>query len=109
MRMNEGGRRNGLLFKAMVAALLIVAASSSSSIALAAPSISSSGNVPASCQQSSSLARLACLSGAGSPSGQKRGGPPAGARAVCRDGSYSYSQNRWVACRFHGGVGRWLG
>ncbi|MDO4967205.1 MAG: G5 domain-containing protein [Candidatus Saccharibacteria bacterium] len=31
-----------------------------------------------------------------------------GATAQCRDGSYSYSQNRRGTCSHHGGVARWL-
>lgn len=33
---------------------------------------------------------------------------PAGATAQCRDGSYSFSQNRRGTCSHHGGVARWL-
>ncbi len=33
---------------------------------------------------------------------------PAGAKAQCRDGSYSFSQHRQGTCSHHGGVGRWL-
>jgi hypothetical protein len=35
-------------------------------------------------------------------------GPPAGASAQCRDGSYSFSQSRRGTCSHHGGVSRWL-
>lgn len=31
-----------------------------------------------------------------------------GATAICRDGSYSYSQHRSGTCSHHGGVSRWL-
>jgi uncharacterized protein YgiM (DUF1202 family) len=34
--------------------------------------------------------------------------PPAGATAVCRDGTYSFSRNRKGTCSHHGGVARWL-
>lgn len=34
--------------------------------------------------------------------------PPAGATALCRDGTYSFSQNRRGTCSHHGGVARWL-
>ena len=34
--------------------------------------------------------------------------PPAGACAVCRDGTYSFSRNRRGTCSHHGGVSRWL-
>jgi len=34
--------------------------------------------------------------------------PPRGATARCRDGSYSFSQNRSGTCSHHGGVERWL-
>ena len=33
---------------------------------------------------------------------------PSGASAKCRDGSYSYSQNRRGTCSGHGGVAQWL-
>jgi hypothetical protein len=39
---------------------------------------------------------------------QSEGGPPAGATAQCRDGSYSFSQSRRGTCSHHGGVSRWL-
>lgn len=33
---------------------------------------------------------------------------PAGATALCRDGSYSFSQSRRGTCSHHGGVASWL-
>ncbi len=33
---------------------------------------------------------------------------PAGATALCRDGTYSFSKNRRGTCSHHGGVARWL-
>ncbi|WP_443024595.1 DUF3761 domain-containing protein [Sphingomonas sp. ERG5] len=33
---------------------------------------------------------------------------PAGASAQCRDGSWSFSENRRGTCSHHGGVARWL-
>jgi hypothetical protein len=33
---------------------------------------------------------------------------PAGASAECRDGSYSFSENRRGTCSHHGGVKKWL-
>ena len=36
------------------------------------------------------------------------GGPPAGASAQCRDGTYSFSRSRRGTCSRHGGVARWL-
>ena len=33
---------------------------------------------------------------------------PAGATALCRDGTYSYSKHRSGTCSHHGGVARWL-
>lgn len=35
-------------------------------------------------------------------------GPPAGATALCNDGTYSYSQHRSGTCSHHGGVAQWL-
>lgn len=32
---------------------------------------------------------------------------PAGATALCRDGTYSFSQSRRGTCSLHGGVARW--
>lgn len=34
--------------------------------------------------------------------------PPPGARAVCRDGDYSFDEHRVGACNGHGGVREWL-
>lgn len=36
------------------------------------------------------------------------GNVPAGATAVCRDGTYSFSQHRQGTCSHHGGVANWL-
>jgi hypothetical protein len=33
---------------------------------------------------------------------------PAGATAICRDGTYSFSQHRSGTCSRHGGVAEWL-
>lgn len=33
---------------------------------------------------------------------------PAGASAICKDGTYSFSQNRRGTCSGHGGVASWL-
>lgn len=33
---------------------------------------------------------------------------PAGASAICRDGTYSYSRSRRGTCSHHGGVAQWL-
>lgn len=33
---------------------------------------------------------------------------PAGATALCRDGTYSFSQSRRGTCSHHGGVSQWL-
>ncbi|MFJ7212584.1 DUF3761 domain-containing protein [Amycolatopsis sp. NPDC098790] len=33
---------------------------------------------------------------------------PSGATAICKDGSYSYSQHRSGTCSGHGGVRTWL-
>jgi hypothetical protein len=35
-------------------------------------------------------------------------GPPPGATAQCRDGTYSWSQHRQGTCSGHGGVAHWL-
>jgi hypothetical protein len=35
-------------------------------------------------------------------------GPPAGASARCRDGTYSFSEHRRGTCSHHGGVAEWL-
>lgn len=36
------------------------------------------------------------------------GGAPAGATALCGDGTYSFSQHRSGTCSHHGGVAKWL-
>jgi len=36
------------------------------------------------------------------------GSHPEGASAICRDGTYSYSQSRRGTCSWHGGVSQWL-
>jgi hypothetical protein len=98
--------KHGLIFTALLSAAVIASATAATSAAAAGQP---SGNSPSCQTQKSSLARLTCLGGSAPASAPKKSGPPAGARAVCRDGTYSYSQSRWVACRLHGGVGRWLG
>ncbi|MDP9145387.1 MAG: DUF3761 domain-containing protein [Actinomycetota bacterium] len=35
-------------------------------------------------------------------------GPPRGATAQCRDGTFSFSRSRRGTCSHHGGVARWL-
>ena len=50
-----------------------------------------------------SLLLLACLiAGVSTPAAA------AAQTAVCRDGSYSYSQHRSGTCSHHGGVARWM-
>jgi hypothetical protein len=39
---------------------------------------------------------------------QSPSGPPAGATAHCKDGSYSFSQHHSGTCSGHGGVAAWL-
>ncbi len=34
--------------------------------------------------------------------------PPAGATAICKDGTYSFSRSRRGTCSHHGGVRKWL-
>jgi len=43
-----------------------------------------------------------------SPAHTKNGGVPDGATALCRDGSYSFSQHHSGTCSHHGGVEGWL-
>src|SRR4051794_27034480 len=43
-----------------------------------------------------------------SPSKSVSGQTPAGASAKCRDGTFSFSQNRSGTCSHHGGVAQWL-
>lgn len=43
-----------------------------------------------------------------SPSTTVSGAVPAGASAVCGDGSYSFSRNPGGTCSHHGGVAKWL-
>ena len=43
-----------------------------------------------------------------SPAYSNDGSVPIGASARCRDGTYSFSQNRRGTCSHHGGVSTWL-
>jgi len=43
-----------------------------------------------------------------SPQRSQDGRVPAGASALCRDGTYSFSRSRRGTCSHHGGVQRWL-
>ena len=43
-----------------------------------------------------------------SPAYSLDGDVPPGATARCRDGTYSFSQNRRGTCSHHGGVAQWL-
>jgi hypothetical protein len=43
-----------------------------------------------------------------SPAHSLNGDVPPGATARCRDGTYSFSQNRRGTCSHHGGVASWL-
>lgn len=43
-----------------------------------------------------------------SPSKTQNNSVPLGATAICRDGSYSFSQHRSGTCSHHGGVATWL-
>jgi hypothetical protein len=43
-----------------------------------------------------------------SPAYSDDGSVPAGASAQCRDGTYSFSQNRRGTCSGHGGVAEWI-
>lgn len=63
---------------------------------------------PATTTPSTSCANGTYINSAGNrvcrPSTQNTGG----ATAICRDGTYSYSQSRRGTCSHHGGVRRWL-
>ena len=78
----------------------------------AAQSVGARGSAPAVvCGRSygSQLARLeACMRNYHFPAAKRSKQPPRGATAACRDKSYSFSHSRWVACRGHRGVSRWL-
>jgi hypothetical protein len=110
MRTNNDSPKRGLIFTALLAAAVIVGATTACTPPAAEPATVVGFDSPSSCHtQTSSLARLACLGSTTTATTPKRDGPPAGAKAICRDGTYSFSQTRSVACRSHGGVGRWLG
>ena len=51
------------------------------------------------------MATLGCSAGTASSAPSNA---PAGATALCRDGSYSYSQHHSGTCSYHGGVAQWL-
>jgi hypothetical protein len=42
------------------------------------------------------------------PSDARSDGPPAGATALCKDGTYSFSKTHSGTCSHHGGVAQWL-
>jgi hypothetical protein len=42
------------------------------------------------------------------PRPQQAPSAPDGATAKCKDGTYSFSQNRSGTCSHHGGVAQWL-
>ncbi|WP_081290368.1 DUF3761 domain-containing protein [Mycobacterium asiaticum] len=44
----------------------------------------------------------------GAPGLLESGGPPPGATAICRDGTYSFGTHRSGTCSGHRGVQRWL-
>ena len=52
--------------------------------------------------------RLAALVLLAFPAGAAATAPPPGATALCRDGTYSFSQHHSGTCSHHGGVARWL-
>ncbi len=55
------------------------------------------------------FAGLVCAGAlAGSAVAGRAGSPPAGATALCRDGTYSFSQTHSGTCSHHGGVASWL-
>jgi serine/threonine-protein kinase len=110
MRTVNDGPRHGLIFTALLAAAMIVGATTACTPPAAEPATVVELGSPSSCHtQTSSLARLACLGSTTTATTPEKNGPPAGAKAICRDGTYSFSQTRSVACRSHRGVGRWLG
>jgi uncharacterized protein YraI len=47
-------------------------------------------------------------SGSSSGGSSSDSGHPAGATAICNDGTYSFSANRRGTCSHHGGVAQWL-
>jgi hypothetical protein len=51
---------------------------------------------------------LACGLLAAAASAGRDAGPPPGATALCRDGTYSFSQTHSGSCSHHGGVAQWL-
>jgi uncharacterized membrane protein YgcG len=77
------------------------------------PSLTALVSVPRSSGRSSSSGGSSSggSSGGGSSSSSSSGSSssaPAGATAICRDGTYSYSQHRSGTCSHHGGVSVWL-
>lgn len=59
------------------------------------------------CGTKAALAALAVLA-ACALAAAASASPPPGATAVCRDGTYSFSQHRSGTCSHHGGVAQWL-
>jgi hypothetical protein len=54
------------------------------------------------------IATIALGFGGFAASAAVKDGPPAGATAICKDGTYSFSQTRSGTCSHHGGVATWL-
>lgn len=72
-------------------------------VELREPTPSTSTYRPTSCVQGYLNVDGDCVSGPVSAPA-----PPPGATAQCRNGKYSFSQNRRGTCSHHGGVARWL-
>jgi len=49
-----------------------------------------------------------CANESQRPKPSQQNPAPQGATALCRDGTYSFSQNRRGTCSHHGGVSKWL-
>ena len=60
--------------------------------------------VPGGCNEA---AQLTQVSGETVQRPERDSRAPAGWTAVCRDGTYSFSENRRAACSSHGGVALW--
>jgi hypothetical protein len=54
------------------------------------------------------IATIALGVGGFAASAAIKDGPPAGATAICKDGTFSFSQTRSWTCSHHGGVATWL-
>jgi hypothetical protein len=108
MKLEGPARRTRRWASALLLVLVGVVGVPTLASAQARPLAPHSATVVCGGKYGSSLARLQACLRLTSHSSKRPKAPPRGATALCRDHTYSFSHSRWVACRGHGGVRRWL-